>query len=120
MVNVKIIKVDKNIVGFEIEGHALPEGITGDDNDMICNSISILSQSVIIGIEEVLSLKPNYVVEDGYLKLDISGFNEEDLEKSQVLLKTFEHSVESTIIGLDNSLGKKRRLKYINIVKEEV
>ena len=44
----------------------------------------------------------------------------EEIKKAQVLLKTFEKSLESLILGLDMSLGKETRCKYIKIKKEEV
>ena len=87
---------------------------------MVCNSTSVLSQSVIIGLDEVLNLNVNYEIGEGYLKVDLNGFTREEIKKAQVLLKTFEKSLESLILGLDMSLGKETRCKYIKIKKEEV
>ncbi len=87
---------------------------------MICNSVSVLSQSAIIGLDEVLKLNVNYEMSDGYLKLDLNGFTQEEIVEAQVLLKTFEMSLASLVLGLDSSLGKKTRCKYIEIIKEEV
>lgn len=87
---------------------------------MVCNSVSVLSQSVLIGIDEVLKLNCTYEIADGYLKLDLSDFSEEELAKSQVLLKTFEKSLESVISSLDQMFGCNKRREYIKLVKEEV
>ena len=113
----------KNIISFTMKGHAMENRdaiLAGEAYDMVCNSISVLSQSVIIGLDEVLNLNVNYEIGEGYLKVDLNGFTREEIKKAQVLLKTFEKSLESLILGLDMSLGKETRCKYIKIKKEEV
>ena len=128
MINAKIFYKNDNIIAFVIDNHAMPEDrdfnndvlLVGEAFDMVCNSVSVLSQSVLIGIDEVLKLNCTYEVADGYLKLDLSDFSEEELEKSQVLLKTFEKSLESVILSLDDMFGNNRRREYIRLLKEEV
>ena len=113
----------KNIISFTMKGHAMENRdaiLAGEAYDMVCNSIAVLSQSVIIGLDEVLNLNVNYEIGEGYLKVDLNGFTREEIKKAQVLLKTFEKSLESLILGLDMSLGKETRCKYIKIKKEEV
>ena len=112
-----------NIVSFTVKGHALQDRdmiIAGEAFDMVCNSVSVLSQSVIIGLDEVMKLNVNYEMADGYLKLDLQGFTQEEIEQAQVLLKTFEKSLESLVLSLDESFGKSTRCKYINVLKKEV
>lgn len=128
MISAKILRKKDNIIGFIIDSHAMPEDrdfnndvlLVGEAFDMVCNSVSVLSQSVLIGIDEVLKLNCTYEVADGYLKLDLSDFSEEELEKSQVLLKTFEKSLESVILSLDDMFGNNKRREYIRLLKEEV
>jgi uncharacterized protein YsxB (DUF464 family) len=128
MVKVKIKQHNNNIVGFVINGHALSDdrdfsndlALVGEAFDLICNSIAVLSQSVIIGLDEVLKLNSTYEMKDGYLKLDLQDFNLEELNQAQVLLKTFEKSVESVILGFDQLVGEKKRKEYITLMKEEV
>ena len=113
----------KNIISFTMKGHAMENRdaiLAGEAYDMVCTSRSVLSQSVIIGLDEVLNLNVNYEIGEGYLKVDLNGFTREEIKKAQVLLKTFEKSLESLILGLDMSLGKETRCKYIKIKKEEV
>ena len=113
----------KNIMSFTMKGHAMENRdaiLPGEAYEMGCNSTSVLSQSVIIGLDEVLNLNVNYEIGEGYLKVDLNGFTREEIKKAQVLLKTFEKSLESLILGLDMSLGKETRCKYIKIKKEEV
>ena len=128
MINAKIFYKNDNIIGFVIDSHAMPEDrdfnndvlLVGEAFDMVCNSVSVLSQSVLIGIDEVLKLNCTYEVADGYLKLDLSDFSEKELRKSQVLLKTFEKSLESVILSLDDMFGNNKRREYIRLLKEEV
>lgn len=123
MIKVKIFKKDDLCLGFKIKGHALSRAEiekVGDAYDMICNSVSVLSQSALIGIEEVLKLKVKYDIDDGFLHINLSNLNNEDIEKCQVLLLTFEKSIESLIQSLKLSFGNKKDSEYIRMLKEEV
>ncbi len=123
MIKVKIFKKDNLCLGFKIKGHALPKAEIekiGDAYDMICNSVSVLSQNAVIGIEEVLKLKVEYDIEDGFLHMNLSNLNNEDVEKCQVLLLTFEKSIESLIQSLKLSFGNEKDSEYIRLLKEEV
>lgn len=124
MIKIIIFKQKHISLGFKIEGHALSreeiESTTGDAYDMICNSVSVLSQSVVIGMQEVLKLPIKYEINDGFLSLNLSNLKEEDIESGQVLLLTFEKSLESLMMSLEASFGKNRRNKYIKIKFEEV
>ena len=96
------------------------ESVTGEAFDLICNSVSVLSQSVIIGMQEVLKLPIKYEINDGFLSLNLSNLKEEDIDRAQVLLLTFEKSLESIMMSLEAGFGKNRRNKYIKIKFEEV
>lgn len=128
MIKVKIKQHNENIVGFVMNGHAMggdrdfsnDPALIGEAFDLICNSVSVLSQSVIIGLDEVLKLNSTYEINDGYLKLDLQDFTQEELSQAQVLLKTFEKSLESVILGFDQLVGEKKRREYITLIKEEV
>lgn len=124
MIKVTIFKKNEISIGFKIEGHALSreemKNTIGDAYDMICNSVSVLSQSVVIGIEEVLKLSVKYKVNDGFLSLNLRNLKDEDIKRGQILLLTFEKSLESLIMSLDVSFGKNRRNEYIKIKFEEV
>ena len=69
MIKIIILKQKHISLGFKIEGHALSreeiESVTGEAFDLICNSVSVLSQSVIIGMQEVLKLPIKYEINDG-------------------------------------------------------
>lgn len=123
MIKIRIQSRNNNIISYTIKDHALRDReavLIGEAYDMVCNSVSVLSQSVIIGLDEVLKLNVSYEMADGYLNLDLSEFTLEEIESAQVLLKTFEKSIESVILSLDQSFGNKKRCKYIDFKKEEV
>ena len=123
MVNVKILKRENLSLGFKIEGHALSDDElmkSGNAYDLICNSISILSQTILIGITEVLGVKAKYEIHDGFLDINLSNLKKSEIESCQVLLLTFEKSLESVMLSLDNMFGKQKRREYITLIKEEV
>lgn len=124
MIRVTILQKGNISLGFKISGHALSreeiENTIGDAYDLICNSVSVLSQSAVIGMEEVLKLPVKYEINDGYLSLNLSGLKEDEIKKGQVLLKTFEKSMESLMMSLEASFGKNKRNKYISLKNEEV
>ena len=124
MITIVIKKSENQIIGFEIKGHALSkeyiDSVVGEAYDMICNSISVLSQSIVIGLESVLGFKTNYKLNNGFLSIDLRGFSKEELEKAQVLMKTFDLSLDSIIQGLDQNFERNKRSQYIKILKEEV
>ena len=123
MIEIKIRSEKDTILSFTINNHDLIDReaiMAGDAYDMICNTVSVLSQSVIIGFDEVLKLNVNYEMKDGYLALDLNGFTQEEIEQGQVLLKTFAKSLESVILSLDESFGINKRKEYITLKNEEV
>ena len=123
MIKVIIKLKDQNITSISINNHALEDReaiLAGDAYDMVCNSVSVLGQGVIIGLDEVLKLNVNYEIGEGHLKVDLEGLNVDEKEKAQVILKTFEKSLESVILSLNQMFGDKKRREYINLKKEEV
>ena len=123
MIKIRIFEKKNLKLGFKIEGHALSKAEiekSGDAYDLICNSVSVLSQSVLIGMEEVLKLKIKYEINDGFLHIDIRNLKDQDKEKAQVLLLTFEKSIESLIESLKLTFGNNKDSEYIRLLKEEV
>lgn len=123
MIKIKVLEKDNLCLGFRIQGHALSRAELkkyGNAYDLICNSVSVLSQSVLIGIEEVLKLKIEYDINDGFLNINLSNLRKEDIDKCQVLLLTFEKSIESLIQSINLSFGNDRECEYIKFLKEEV
>ncbi|MBB6622684.1 ribosomal-processing cysteine protease Prp [Clostridium gasigenes] len=124
MIKVTIFQKDNISYGFKIKGHALSreqmESETGDVYDLICNSVSVLSQSAVIGLTEVLKLPIKYDTEDGFLHMNLFNLKEEEVKSAQILLLTFEKSLESVIMSLKSSFGKNKCNEYIKLFKKEV
>ena len=123
MIKIRILKKDDLRLGFKIEGHALSRAEiekSGNAYDLICNSVSVLSQGALIGMEEVLKLKVKYEINDGFLHINLSNLKIQEIENCQVLLLTFEKSIESLIESLKLTFGSKKDSEYIRLLKEEV
>lgn len=124
MIKITIFQKDNISYGFKIKGHALSrevmESETGDVYDLICNSVSVLSQSAVIGVCEVLKLPVKYDVENGFLHMNLFNLKPEEVKSAQVLLLTFEKSLESVIMSLESSFGKNKCNQYIKLLKKEV
>ncbi|WP_066895555.1 ribosomal-processing cysteine protease Prp [Clostridium nigeriense] len=123
MIKIRILKKDDLRLGFKIEGHALSRAEiekSGNAYDLICNSVSVLSQSALIGMEEVLKLKVKYEINDGFLHINLSNLKIQEIENCQVLLLTFEKSIESLMESLKLTFGSKKDSEYIRLLKEEV
>ncbi|MGH4118828.1 ribosomal-processing cysteine protease Prp [Clostridium sp.] len=112
MVNVEFVRSNGKIVSFKIKGHAMPKE-SKLDIDLICNSISVISQTTVIGIEQVLKIKVKYDIKDGFLSLNLENQNLIDIERCQVLLETM-------ILGLKSIEKQKKYGKYIKVEIEEV
>ena len=123
MIKIRIFEKKNLKLGFKIEGHALSKAEiekSGDAYDLICNSVSVLSQGALIGMEEVLKLNIKYKINDGFLHIDISNLKEQEIDEAQVLLNTFEKSIESLIESIKLTLGNNKDSEYIRLLKEEV
>lgn len=109
MTNVTIFKQESNILGFEVSGHS---GYAEEGSDIVCSAISTLSQSICVGLDNVLNLKPEIKVDDkkAYLKCKLSkNLSKEQFADAQILLKTFEESVKLLLAG------DKKIKKYISL-----
>ena len=115
MTNVQIYKQNDNIIGFNVSGHS---GYSEAGSDIVCSAISSLAQSVCVGLENVLNLKPIIKIDEknAYLSCFLNKtLNEKQFSDAQILLKTFEKSVQLLLIG------DKKLKKYVKLeVKNEI
>lgn len=115
MTNVQIQKHDKDIIGFVVSGHS---GYAEEGSDIVCSAISALSQMACVGLENVLNLKPIIKINEKNAHLSCklkNGLTEEENNKAQIVLQTFEKSVELLLCG------DKKLKKYIKLeVKNEI
>lgn len=108
MTSVTFKKKDEYLVSFKIEGHA---GYDEENDDIVCSAISMVSQTTVIGIEEVLKVDAHYCIQDGFLNLSLEKNSMNDIEKCQVLLQTMLLGLKSIEITYGD---------YINVKVEEV
>lgn len=108
MVNVIFNKRDRGLVSVRMVGHAesVDEGY-----DMVCCAISTISQTILIGVLEVLKLKITYSLDEGFLNFSLESLPDEDIKRCQVLMETMLLGLKSIEIGYD---------EYIKIEVEEV
>ena len=110
MVKVEFFRSSGKIVSFKIKGHAMPREAQMEV-DLVCAAISAISQTTIIGIEEVLKIKAKYDIKDGFLNLNLENQTLEDVERCQVLLETMVLGLKSIEITYSD---------YIKVETEEV
>lgn len=108
MIYAVVRKKNNNIVSILLRGHAesADEGL-----DMVCSAVSAVSITIANGITEVLKLKPEIELEDGFLSIDVGGLTDDEIFKSQVLMETMLLGIKS----IENSFGS-----YIKVTVEEV
>lgn len=108
MTKIIFYKNQESIFGFEASGHS---GYADAGADIVCSSISSLTQMTIVGIENVLNINCNFKQDDKnakiYLKLP-KNISSALLEKSQYFF-------EALLISL-----KKIEKQYKKFIKVEV
>ena len=86
MTDIKFFKNNGNFIGFECFGHA---GYSKSGKDIVCASISSLTQAVVMGLQDVCYIGIRMTIDDGYLKVIIpQDIEDRKLRDAQVLLET--------------------------------
>ena len=90
MTTVTIFRQNGLITGFKATGHA---GDNDIGKDIVCASVSTLTQSAMLGIIEVAELKPKVTKDDkaGRLELCLTENN----DKAQTILRNMELALEN-------------------------
>ncbi len=74
------------ISGFVAKGHT---GYADHGEDIVCAAVSALTQTTVIGLQEVAGIDVDLVVKEGYLECMLpSGFCPKLDDDSQVILNT--------------------------------
>ncbi|MDO9534851.1 MAG: ribosomal-processing cysteine protease Prp [Bacillota bacterium] len=105
MVKVKVKRgKDNNLVSVEVSGHALsaPCG-----SDIVCAAVSVLTQTVIFALDDLLGIRPPLKMEEGYLFLSVPFEIENDKKEKLYLL------LETMLLGLkETAMSYPRYLDY--------
>lgn len=79
MTTAKFLFSDEVVISFELSGHS---GAGEEGTDIVCSAISSAVYMAANTIIEIMKLKPETVVRDGYLKVKLSL---DDARKSKVI-----------------------------------
>jgi uncharacterized protein YsxB (DUF464 family) len=102
-----IYNAGKNIVGFDISGHA---NYDEHGKDIVCAGVSVLAQTIITSIDELTNVNDfKYKIDVGHTFIKV---NHNKIDKDvELLFKAFELGIK----GIQNSYKN-----YINIINQEV
>ena len=107
MTKVEIFRKNGSIVGYKASGHS---GYSEQGSDIICSAISTSLQMTLIGIQEVLKLKVDFKINDGFLDVDLKNISLDKLTQMNIL-------TEAMAIFLKELT--KQYPKYIRLVEKE-
>lgn len=107
MTKVEIFRKNGNIIGYKASGHS---GYSEQESDIICSAISTSLQITLIGIQEVLKLKVDFKINDGFLDVDLKNISQSKLTQTNIL-------TEAMAIFLKELT--KQYPKYIRLVEKE-
>ena len=99
MTKIKFYKSKDKFVGFEISGHT---GYNQYGKDVLCATISGITQSTTLGIRDVCKINANISRDDdsGYLKVELpNNLDKQTFDKVQVLLETLYVSINDLCLG---------------------
>lgn len=104
MIKIFIFKEEEKIVGFQIKGHS---GYEEQGKDIVCSGVSSVSQMALVGLTEVLNLKVESEMKDGFLTVYL-----EEKDVSNISAQAILSSMEKTLEDITKN--------YARFVKMEV
>lgn len=96
MISIIINKdIEKNIVSFSVKGHAYADEF---GNDIVCASISILTQTAVLALHEVGDIDVMYEMYDGFLRCEIpDDIEANQRERANIILDTMLIGIKGTV-----------------------
>ena len=79
---------DGRLVGYEACGHAQNRSLSGNQNDLVCSAVSVLTQTGVNALEAVAGITPEVEIGDGKLRCMLPDNPAGDREKAQTILET--------------------------------
>ena len=107
MTKVEIFRKNGNIIGYKASGHS---GYSEQGSDIICSAISTSLQMTLIGIQEVLKLKVDFKINDGFLDVDLKNISLDKLTQTNILTEAMAMFLKELT---------KQYPKYIRLVEKE-
>lgn len=84
MTKITIFKKDDIIWSYQVKGHS---GFAEEGKDIVCSAVSTATQMTLVGLKEVLKLKVESIIEDGFLQIRLLD-GDENNKDAQILLNT--------------------------------
>lgn len=110
MITIKVIRnKEKNVVSFSVQGHANADEA---GKDIVCASISILSQTIVLALDQVGKIDVTYEMDEGWLLCQIPD-NIDDIQRERVNI-----IIDTMIIGIKGT--SEMYPDYIKLQDEEV
>lgn len=107
MTKVEIFRKNGNIIGYKASGHS---GYSEQGSDIICSAISTSLQMTLIGIQEILKLKVDFKINDGFLDVDLKNISQNKLTQTNILTEAMAMFLKELT---------KQYPKYIRLVEKE-
>jgi hypothetical protein len=107
MTKVEIFRKNGNIIGYKASGHS---GYSEQGSDIICSAISTSLQMTLIGIQEILKLKVDFKINDGFLDVDLKNISQDKLTQTNILTEAMAMFLKELT---------KQYPKYIRLVEKE-
>ncbi|AKL95105.1 putative ribosomal protein [Clostridium aceticum] len=110
MITIDIVRNKNNeIIGFTTSGHAYADE---PGRDIVCAAVSMLTQTIVLGLYEVLEVKAAYSIKHGYLTCSIpEDISREKRQQVNILFETM-------VVGLKNI--QENYCQYIDLHDKEV
>ena len=99
MTNIKFFRYNNRLVGFECLGHT---GYEESGKDVLCASISTITQSIALGLRDVCNIDTLISRDDemGYIKVEIpKDLSSDKLSGASVLLDTLFVTIKDLVEG---------------------
>lgn len=84
MTKITIFKKDDIIWSYQVKGHS---GFAEEGKDIVCSAVSTATQMTLVGLKEVLKLKVESIIDDGFLQVRLLD-GDENNKDAQILLNT--------------------------------
>lgn len=97
---------NKRIIGFEVKGHS---GFAQEGSDIVCAAISALTQTAVMGFEQVAKAQMTYRIQEGRLFCRLNDM--ESNIRAQAIM-------DATILGLEEI--ERQYPEHMRISKQEV
>lgn len=93
MTDVTILRSKEDIAGFEVHGHS---GYADEGSDIVCSAISALTQTAVIGLQELLKLTPALEIESGEMTCILpADMDEATSRQAHLILETMALGIRS-------------------------